>query len=295
MPLLASAMLLAPIPSDLAPLSQSSLATAPPPEQSVPDAADQSQPDKADPAANDSETSKDEIVVTARQRGAPGDPFEGVNAKAFEATQTVDRAVVGPVALAYKHAMPEPVRDGLRNFLRNLQEPVVFLNFLLQLKPGKAAETFGRFTVNTTIGGAGLFDVARKRPFNLPRRPNGFAYTMGYYGVRSGAYLFLPLIGPTTTRDLIGGALDRLILPLSIGGPFSQTAYTLPAGALSVVDRRSEFDGTLKSLRDGHADPYRARREFYLQKRQNEIDELRGKRRPDTGMIQNQFDSPIAR
>src|SRR3546814_15373424 len=79
--------------------------------------------------------------------------------------------------MGYQGIVPEPVRDGLGNALRNLSEPVNFLNFLLQFKIGKAAETLGRFAVNTTFGVGGLFDVAKTMPFNLPYRRNGFANT----------------------------------------------------------------------------------------------------------------------
>jgi phospholipid-binding lipoprotein MlaA len=219
---------------------------------------------------------QNDIVVTGRPH-APGDPLEKVNAKSFAATQAADKAIVGPVALAYKKHVPAPIRSGLRNFLYNLKEPDVFLNFLVQLKPGKAVETLGRFAINSTIGGAGLFDVAKRRPFKLPRRPNGFADSLGYYGVKPGPFLFLPLIGPTTVRDLVGGGLDRLVLPLSVGRPFNQLIYTVPIGVVSTLDHRAEFDEQLHKLHDGTADPYAASREFYLQRRQAEIDHLRGR------------------
>ena len=218
-----------------------------------------------------------DIVVTGRPR-IPGDPLEKVNARSFAATQAVDKAFVGPVALAYEHTVPGPVRSGLRNFLYNLKEPDVFLNFLLQLKPGKAGETLGRFAINSTIGGAGLFDVAKRRPFKLPRRPNGFADSLGYYGVKPGPFMFLPLVGPTTLRDLVGDGLDRLVLPLSVGRPFNQLTYDGSDRASSArLDHRAEFDEQLHKLHDGTADPYAASREFYLQGRQAEIDHLRGR------------------
>lgn len=241
----------------------------PTPVQAVPPA----QAGTSDPAAD---AGQGDIVVTAREHNPSGDPLEAVNAKSFEVTQAVDKALVGPVALAYEKGMPEPVRNGLRNFLGNLHEPVVFLSFLVQLKPGKAAETVGRFAINSTIGAAGLFDVAKRRPFNLPRRANGVADTLGYYGVKPGPFLFLPLIGPTTVRDLFGNGLDRLLLPLSIGGPFKKISYTVPIGVLSALDRRANFDEQLHKIRDDSADPYVAARKFYLERRQAEIDELRG-------------------
>ncbi len=217
-----------------------------------------------------------DIVVTGRKETA-GDPLRAVNAESFAVTQKVDDAVIGPVARTYKNNVPSPIRRGIHNFLYNLREPIVFLNFLLQFKPGKAAETVGRFAINTTIGVAGVLDMAKRKPFHLPRRSNGFANTLGYYGVKNGPFLFLPIVGPTTIRDLLGGAVDRLILPVGVGHPFTSTSYTVPAGILGALDHRSEFDQTLKDLHDNSPDPYAATRSFYLNRRQAEIDHLHGR------------------
>ncbi len=225
----------------------------------------------ADPAPVDPNT----IIVTAKRRAIAADPLEGVNELSFTTVQTVDRIFVEPVSLAYKDKIPKPVRDGLRNVLDNLQEPVVFLNFLLQLKPGKAAETLGRFAVNSTIGVGGLIDVAKRRPFKLRRRVNGFAFTLGYYGVKPGAFLFLPLIGPTTVRDLLGRVIDLSLLPTAFGSPFSRSYYTVPTTAVRSMDERAEKKDELQSFEDS-ADPYAALRDSYLHNRQAEIDKLRG-------------------
>lgn len=232
------------------------------------------------------QTDQDVIVVTARPQDVLGDPLQSINVASFETVQAVDEAVVGPVSMAYKSAVPKPVRSGARNFLNNLQEPVIFLNFLLQLKPGKAVETLGRFTINSTIGAAGLIDVAKKRPFNLPPRPNGFAYTLGYYGVKSGPYMYLPLIGPTTLRDVIGRVADLSVLPFSVGRPFTHPAYSVSVTTLRGLDDRAEADEELNIMLHETADPYAALRDAYLHKRQAEIDELHGK--PIIG------DSPVA-
>jgi phospholipid-binding lipoprotein MlaA len=227
---------------------------------------------------------QDDIIITGRKESA-GDPLRAVNAEAFAVTQKVDDTVVGPAARTYKKAVPGPIRKGIHNFLYNLREPIVFLNFMLQLKPGKAAETVGRFAINTTVGAAGLVDIAKRKPFRLPRRSNGFANTLGYYGVGNGPFLFLPLVGPTTVRDLFGGAVDRLVLPVGVGSPFTSLTYSAPAGVLGALDHRSEFDQTLKDLHANSPDPYAASRAFYLNRRQAEIDLLRGRVTGDpTGM-----------
>ncbi len=215
------------------------------------------------------------IVVSAPPRPTPADPLEHVNIKTFGMMQSVDKGVVAPIASGYRQAVPTPMRDGIHNLLGNLDEPVVFLNFLAQHKLGKAGETFGRFAINSTLGIAGLLDIARKKPFHLPHRPNGFADTMGFYGAGPGPFLFLPLVGPTTVRDLSGGLVDRLVLPLGVGMPFNQLGYSLPAGVLKGLDHRLRFDGELRAQRET-SEPYMASREYYLARRQREIDHLRG-------------------
>lgn len=241
------------------------------------DDADQGSTQNAPPAEAEAAPDPDGIIVTARKEAPPGDPLVGVNEVSYDVVQGLDKALVAPVSMAYKSAVPQPVRAGLRNFLNNLQEPLVFLNYMLQLKPGKAAETVGRFAVNSTIGAAGLFDVARKKPFKLPRRNNGFGTTLGYYGVKPGPFLFLPIIGPTSARDIVGRWLDLLVLPAAIGKPFSEPTYAIATTAIRALDDRVEADKALREIRDGPRDPYSAMRDAYLQRRQAEIDVLKGK------------------
>lgn len=263
-----------------------------PPAFELAPSAPQSPVEQEGPASQDASSqngtadAKDTIVVTASSRSAHVDPLEPANLKSFEITQSVDHAVVAPVAMGYRHIVPGPIRDGLHNAFANLDEPVVFLNFLIQHKVGKAAETVGRFAVNTTLGAAGLFDIAKRKPFRLPHRPNGFADSFGFYGVKPGAFLFLPVVGPTTVRDLIGGLMDRMVLPTAIGVPFNRLAYSAGTGVPRALDRRIRFDADLREQR-AQAQPYVTAREYYLRRRQDEIDVLRGKRKmaaptPDT-------------
>lgn len=221
--------------------------------------------------------SPDDIVVTARGEPPPGDPLQDVNITSFRAVQSIDKVLVAPVATGYQGIVPEPVRDGLGNALRNLSEPVNFLNFLLQFKIGKAAETLGRFVVNTTFGVGGLFDVAKEEPFDLPYRRNGFANTLGFYGVEPGPYFYLPLVGPTTLRDMVGNGIDLLVLPTSVGAPFNRTIYAVPTTVVKQLNDRIEGDAEIKRLQEESADPYVEIRTLYLEMRQREIDALIGK------------------
>ena len=216
------------------------------------------------------------IVVTGQAGPPPSDPAQAVNEQSYAVVQAVDDAVVAPVAKAYKKSLPSPIRTGIRNVLSNLLEPVYFINFLLQGKPGKAAETVGRFALNTTLGVAGLVDVAKTEPFKLPRRVNGFANTMGYYGIGSGPYMFLPVVGPTTLRDVLGLGLDRGLLPLALGSPFTSPGYVVSVGVVKSLDDRVEFDCELTQQKQS-SNPYNTTREFYLERRKAEIEALHGR------------------
>lgn len=237
--------------------------------------ADPAQTPTAPPVA--AKPGEPEIVVTAESGPPPGDPLQEVNATVFGVTEDMDQAVVEPVAKAYEKVAPRGVRKALRNFFQNLREPIAAVNFLLQLKVGKAFETVGRFGINSTIGLAGIIDVAEEKPFNLPRRPNGFANTLGFYGVKPGSYFYLPLIGSTTVRDLFGGTVDALLLASVLPAPIDKPIFTIPAGTLSALDYRIENDATIRALYDESANPYRDARERYLARRQADIDALRGR------------------
>lgn len=226
-------------------------------------------PEQADDEVHD-------IVVTGESGPPPGDPLEQINAKSFQAVQSVDKAIVEPVAKAYNKGLPLPARKGLRNFFSNVQEPVVFAAYLLELKPGKAAETAGRFIINTTLGFVGLFDVAKRKPFHLPYRPNGLANVLGYYGIGPGPYMYLPIVGPTTLRDLVGDTVDKIAFPLVVGKPLNSPAYVIPATILNQLGERAAFDEQINKIRKDD-DPYAAYRELYLKQRQMEIDALHGR------------------
>lgn len=214
------------------------------------------------------------IIVDANAPAPPGDPLEDINLQTYEVIQEVDQAVIAPVAEVYQDDLPKPIRNGLRNFLRNLMEPVNALNFLLQLKPGKAIETLGRFAINSTIGIGGLFDIADGPEFNLPYRRNGLSNTLGYYGVGQGPFLVLPLIGATTVRDLIGSTVDQAIVPFAVGAPLNTPYYAVPAYVVNSLQYRVEFDERIAEINDS-VDPYFAMRESYLCLREADIAALR--------------------
>ncbi len=218
-------------------------------------------------------TAPEPVTRGTPHRHAPDDPAESVNRAFFSVHQVLDRYLFRPVALAYKAVIPKIVRRGIRHVISNLTEPVVFVNDVLQLKPKRAIRTFTRFAVNTSLGIGGVLDVAKAG--HLPHRPNGFGNTLGRYGVGPGPYLFLPLVGPTDLRDLIGGQADGIVLPLAVGYPFDSRNYLIPHVVVSGVDQRAEVDADLKILLGGAADPYATLRSVYLQTRAAEVRAIR--------------------
>jgi phospholipid-binding lipoprotein MlaA len=259
----------APTPADVKPSSQptssASADTATPVRDTPPELSDP----LVDPAT--------EPVAETRLKAThhyPGDPLEGFNRSMFGISVALDRAIFGPLAAGYQHLLPKPARSGLRNFFRNLTEPVVFLNDLLQLKPGRAARTLARFTINSTIGLGGFVDVAASKGVNLPHRDNGFGNTLAYYGVDSGPYLFLPLTGPTTLRDVLGGGVDGAVLPTAVGKPFTDWRYRISSAVITGLDKRAEAGPELRALLTGAVDPYATLRSVWLQNRAAEISAL---------------------
>lgn len=230
------------------------------------------------------------IVVEGATEAPAGDPAEKLNAAAFQAVQKVDSAIVEPIAKAYDKALPVPIRKGLRNFLRNLGEPISFINFMLQMKPGQAMKALGRFAINTTIGMAGLFDVASKKPFEIAYQYNGLANTLGYYGVGPGPYLYLPFIGSTSLRDLAGRIVDLGVVPWVVGKPFNNPYIAVPISGLTSLESRIDTDGQIDAIREKCGDPYAATRDLYLIQRKVEIDRLRGRATVDLGEMKERLE-----
>ena len=212
-----------------------------------------------------------------RHHHAKGDPLEGFNRAMFSVHQVLDRLFFRPVAKVYEKVVPKVVRKGIWHFFANLQEPLVFANDLLQLRPKHAIKTFGRFTINSTVGLAGFLDVAKTRDFNLPHHDNSFGNTLGRYGIGPGPYIFLPLVGPGDLRDFGAGIAEGQLTPFVIGTPFDRAEYRVSETVLTGLDLRVESDGAVNALLGGAVDPYATLRSAYLQDRAASVAELRGK------------------
>jgi phospholipid-binding lipoprotein MlaA len=182
------------------------------------------------------------------------DPWEAKNRKFFNWNEKLDARVVRPTALGYQRHIPRPLRRALRNFLSNLSEPVVFANDVLQLHPYRAAETAFRFACNSTVGIGGLFDVAARD--GVEHHSNGFGTTMGRYGVPAGPYVYLPVVGPSTVRDLAGDVVDGFADPFTWARYENRIAITASKTIAGGLDTRASADTDLQALNDTATDPY---------------------------------------
>lgn len=216
-----------------------------------------------------------EIVVSGERKMNKIDPLSGLNQTSFTVIEGVDKALIGPIAHTYRDKVPGPLRMGLHNFFFNLTEPVNFVNHLLQLHPGRAFKVLVRFGVNSTVGIGGLLDVAKNKPFHIYYRPNGFANTLGYYGIGPGPYMFLPLVGPTSPRDLIGSLLNNAFLPFFFK-PFKNYYYVTSAGLITELDYRVDIDAGVERARKT-SNPYATYRQLYFKSRFEEIEALHGR------------------
>ena len=206
-------------------------------------------------------------VTAVAQDSELNDPWEGFNRGVFNFNESLDRAILKPVAQGYRFIMPDVAEQGVSNFFDNLRDVVTFFNNVLQLKPVEATQDLSRVLINTTIGIGGLFDVASA--MDIPKNDEDFGQTLGAWGVESGPYLVLPLLGPSTVRDGVGIIPDMYLDPLH-QVESDELSYGLKA--LKVVDKRASLldrEGVVTG------DRYTFIRDAYLQKREFEVNDGR--------------------
>jgi phospholipid-binding lipoprotein MlaA len=200
---------------------------------------------------------------------AQHDPWESSNRAVFDFDIKLNNAVVTPVAKFYRSAVPEVARDGIHNALTNLNAPVVFVNDSIQGDGTKATDTFGRFVINSTVGLAGLIDVASK--IGIPYHDNDFGITLGKGGAAEGSYLVLPFLGPKPPRDLVGSGVDIAFDPLTYITWNNSTLYTMIRAGLTVLDSSAANIDALESIQRSSIDFYATTRSLYRQNRNAQI------------------------
>lgn len=178
------------------------------------------------------------------------DSLEPFNRRMYAFNTQLDRKVLYPVSRVYSAVIPKPVRKGISNFYNNFKEIPTFVNSVLQLKPGKAANALGRFVVNSTAGLLGVTDVAKN--IGLKSDPETMGDTLGHYGIKTGSFLILPALGPSTVRDAVGTAADTAIEGAARGvaeeklffdtGVFDKNVYGFTRPVVTGLNARSMFN-----------------------------------------------------
>ena len=198
------------------------------------------------------------------------DPLEPMNRAVFQFNEAADKVVLRPLAIGYRAVIPRGLRAGIRNFLDNLEAPVVLVNDLLQGEGLRARDTLGRFMTNTFLGLGGLIDIASDA--GIPYHDEDFGQTLAVWGVAPGPYLVLPLYGPSGVRDAAGVGVDVVIDPV---GYYIRDEYGLTGSAvrytLDTVDWRATNLEFIDEMRRSSIDFYAATRSAYRQQRNNEI------------------------
>lgn len=183
------------------------------------------------------------------------DPYEHINRKVYTFNDKVDDYVAKPVSDVYKAVTPEFMQTGVRNFFNNIKDINVVLNDVLQGKIHQGAQDTGRLLMNSTLGMAGLFDVAST--VGLNQNDEDFEQTLAVWGVPQGSYLVLPFLGPITARGIPGAVFDTAANPITYVGA--------PVQALSLINTRANAEGSLKFIDEAALDPYVFTRESFLQ------------------------------
>ncbi len=194
------------------------------------------------------------------------DPFEEANRVVYDFNETIDDNLLEPISRAYKDNMPDFVQDRVSDFFGNLRDVTTLANQILQFKPTESATTLSRIVINSTIGLAGLFDVASD--MELITDSEDFGQTMALWGVGEGPYVVIPLLGPSTVRDGAGLYVD-LTSDANLVNEMNDVGF-VSASAINIIDKRVELLPATDLL-DKSDDPYITMRSSYLQKRKFDI------------------------
>jgi phospholipid-binding lipoprotein MlaA len=214
------------------------------------------------------------------------DPLEPLNRKTFELNQFLDHTLFRPAAKVYVAVVPDDARKAVHHVLDNMKEPTLFFNNLLQGEFKRAELTLGRFIVNTTVGFGGMVDVMSLS--GVERQNADFGQTMYVWGVPSGPYLVLPIMGPTDPRDAVGSTIDSYADPATIlANDYGITDLTTVRFIVGGVEDRAKVLGVLDDLEKNSVDFYAEMRSLWQQHRDAELHRSKA---PDT--VPGLYDDP---
>lgn len=204
------------------------------------------------------------------------DPLEPMNRVLFKGNDFLDKVFLKPLAVMYRDLLPKPVQKSTNAVLKNVREPVTFVNDVLQFNFKRAGTTLKRFSANTIFGVLGAFNAAER--FGIPYHKEDFGQTFAVWGIPSGPYLFLPLLGPSTFRGTAGLAVGTLVDPINLTTRHGDIGYSiaLPRAIADAVDTRTEFLRFSDTLEKESLDYYAAIRGLYWEKRRMQISNSSG-------------------
>lgn len=214
------------------------------------------------------------IVHTTESQGAAcpaelddNDPWEGMNRGIFAVNSILDDVLFDPIAGIYKFVFPDFFRERVGYVLRNLSEPIVLVNNVLQGEMGDAEDTLRRFLINSTVGVGGIFDVSTD--LDIPYKREDFGLTLASWGFGSGPYLVLPILGPSSLRDTFGRIGDYGFDPLNWWAYFDDQAfYSYTRTGVQILDAKTDNIAIIAEIKKDALDDYLAFREWYLARRQ---------------------------
>ncbi len=206
--------------------------------------------------------------------GSENDPWEPFNRGMYRLNYVIDGLVLKPITQVYRGVMPEKGQSMVHNFVLNLEEPITFGNSVLQADPENSFASLWRFMLNSTIGIGGLFDVASE--VGLKTRRTDFGETLALYGVESGPYLFLPILGPSGARDGLGRVADAFMHPAMY---VNDDGTSIALWTITAVDTRSDKYDLIEDIKKTSLDPYVTFRSYYNQHRADHIKKARAARK----------------
>jgi phospholipid-binding lipoprotein MlaA len=206
------------------------------------------------------------------------DPYESTNRFFYEVNDKIDTYSLKPIAEAYVYITPSPVRTGIHNFLDNLSSPALFANDVAQAKPRRAGDTFMRFVINSTIGVVGVFDVAKAVGYK--EHDTDFGITLALWGVPTGPFLYLPILGPSSPRGVAGYAANAALDPFTyVPRGYGLVTFNWARYGMGAIDTRSRLLGDLDKVKQNALDPYATFRSLYRQHVQSQVDAARNDNR----------------
>tara|TARA_B100000315_G_scaffold76524_2_gene69963 strand:- start:4183 stop:5061 length:879 start_codon:yes stop_codon:yes gene_type:complete len=231
--------------------------------------------------------SDEDTINDGNQHNIHPDPWEPLNSKIFAFNLYFDRVIFKPFATGYDWIMPDPLQQNIKNFFTNLAMPRRFINSILQGKLVGAGREFARFTINSSIGIGGLYDVASHPFVDILPSNEDTGQTFATWGLQPGPYIIIPFLGPSTLRDSVGLVFDTAFEPLTyiafdtpITNPTLPTSLSYGAYGAEVTNARSLHIESFENIESTSLDFYISVQDAYFQSRQAAVDDQGGLRNP---------------